>query len=54
MVWIAAMKLLRINESKINLKQSEIIQLTQDIQSSNIPTHIQVFPLIHKRTCAPY
>jgi len=52
MVWMAAVKLLRIYESKINLKQSEIIQLTQDIQklkhthtSSSNPTHT------HTHTC---
>ena len=55
MVWMAAMKLLRINESKINLQQSEITQHTQDIQThTHTHTHVQAFPLTHICTCAPY
>jgi hypothetical protein len=50
MVWLAAMKPLIINGCTINLKQSEIIQLIQDIQNlehahthSCIPTHTHTY-----------
>lgn len=55
MLWMATMRLLRMNESKLILKQSEIIQHTQNIQKPKhtlkhacTPTHT------HTCTCAPY